>query len=319
MPGQAPIPKPSSAAWPPAPLPDAPADRRAVDFTAPPRLPAPAPARHTLDLPAPALSPWQQIERAWLGLTTPPLAQRALLHGWRADAPGEACPRCASTVGAFESDDEGCPACRNRRLPWSRCIRLAEYQGLLRRCICEVKFTAWRRLGRDLGRLLGARIIESLEHAGLSPAQAALVPVPSTFLRRLRRGIDHTHCIARGVRDVTGIPILPVLSRRHRPPQSALPLSRRATNVRDTMRARARDLSGLTVIVLDDVRTTGATMTEACRALRRIDAPNRPAHIWSAVLAVTPDERRRNDLHWRSQPDQPQPDQPAPQAPEPEA
>jgi len=43
-----------------------------------------------------------------------------------------------------------CPACRGKRLPWARAVRLGEYDGLLRDAIHEVKFTRWRTLGSDL-------------------------------------------------------------------------------------------------------------------------------------------------------------------------
>jgi predicted amidophosphoribosyltransferase len=198
-------------------------------------------------------------------------------------------------------DESGCPACRGKHLPWERFVRLGEYDGLLRRVVCETKFTAWRRLGRDIGRLLGAQLADAMERAGVNAADAVIVPVPTTFLRRVRRGIDHTWCIARGVRDVTGVPIVPGLSRRNTTPQASLPKTRRATNVRGSMSARGLDLSAKTVIVLDDVRTTGATMLEACRALRRGDKATRPIAVWALVAAVTPDDRRRRELGWRDE------------------
>lgn len=294
-----PILKPTSEPWPPRPLPDAPADRRGVDWTAPARL-ASASAG-SLDLPEVDVSWWGQIERAWLGLSVPPFAERAAMCGWRADAPGEACSRCGSSVGSFEADEDGCPECRDRRLPWSRCVRLGMYDGLLRRAICEVKFTSWRRLGREIGRLLGARLAEAMEREGVSPERTVIVPVPTPFWRRMSRGIDHTWCIARGVRDVTGARVVGGLARRGGRPQHTLPRSQRAANVRGSMRAKGVDLSGVTAIVLDDVRTTGATMLEACRALRRMDERRRPSQVWSAVVGVTPDERRRRDLKWREE------------------
>lgn len=179
-------------------------------------------------------------------------------------------------------------------------MRLGEYDGLLRRVICETKFTAWRRLGREVGRLLGAKLAEALEGAGVEASRAVIVPVPTTFWRRMQRGLDHTWCIARGVRDVTGVEIARGLARRHRVPQASLPRSARGANVRGSMQSRELDLSGKTVIVLDDVRTTGATMLEACRALQRGMKERRPERVWAGVVAVTPDSRRRRAVEWRA-------------------
>lgn len=274
-------------------------DQRGVDWTAPKRLGHGAPRGASLDVSPAQPSWWGQLERAWLGLTKPSFAERAALCGWRADAPGEACGRCGSSVGAYEADESGCPACRGKRLPWAKCVRLGEYDGLLRRVVCETKFTAWRRLGRDIGRLLGAQLADAMERAGVEASRAIIVPVPTTFWRRVHRGIDHTWCIARGVRDATGVEIVRGLARRHVTQQASLPKSQRSENVRGTMSQRGVDFSGRVVIVLDDVRTTGATMLEACRALRRGEKDRRPSEVWAAVAAVTPDARRKRELRWR--------------------
>src|SRR5947208_435705 len=64
------------------------------------------------------------IEEVWLGLSTPPLADRIAAAGWTPDPPDGYCARCGSTVGPYASGPDGCPACRSRRLPWERLIRL---------------------------------------------------------------------------------------------------------------------------------------------------------------------------------------------------
>jgi predicted amidophosphoribosyltransferase len=171
-------------------------------------------------------------------------------------------------------------------------VRLGEYDGLVRDVVHEVKFSAWRRLGSDAGQLLGRQLEPLLE--GVDRSRLVLVPVPSSLQRRLARGIDHTLVIARGVRRVTGGRIVRALKRRHRPSQVSLAMSDRKQNVSGTMRLRRGvDLSGKLVIVIDDVRTTGATMTEACRALGRGVGDRRPGEIWAAVLGVAVDIGRK--------------------------
>jgi predicted amidophosphoribosyltransferase len=239
-----------------------------------------------------ALSWWRTIETVWLGLTRASLAERAVDEGWMPDPLSAYCWRCATSVGAHEAIAEGCPACRERRLPWSRAVRLGEYTGLVREVVHEVKFTAWRRLGMDAGRLLGDQLLPLLERVDRN--NVVIVPVPSTFRRRMARGIDHTLVLSRGVRLVTGAPIARALQRRHRPSQVGLPMTERRQNVSGSMRLRrGTNLAGKLVIVLDDVRTTGATMTEACRALTRgIEPGSRPSEIWTAVLGVAAEAKR---------------------------
>lgn len=250
---------------------------------------------------------WHGIEVGLLGLTRAPWHLRAERDGWTPDAPRAFCPRCLASVGAFEAfASDGCPACRTSRVPWSTGVRLGEYRGLLRDAIHEIKFTAWRRLGSDLGLVLGQRLAHLLRERDIDPRRVVLVPIPTTFRRRLSRGIDHTLTLCRGVRRAVPAPIITALTRVHRPSQVSLPMSERSRNVRGTMRLSPRvDLSRRIVVLVDDVLTTGATMREAARAIRAgHEGPGGDANpfktqtseLWPAVLGVSPALGRRPAL-----------------------
>jgi len=168
-------------------------------------------------------------------------------------------------------------------------VRLGAFEGLLRDAIHEVKFTAWRRLGTDLGRMLGERLEDALERACVPIECVVLVPMPTTMRRRLARGIDHTTVLARGVRDVLGVPIVRAVAREHRPSQTHVPQSQRRDNVARSMRLRSGvDLSGHMVVIIDDVMTTGSTMGECARAIREGTRGEnaKPLDVWAAVLSV---------------------------------
>ncbi len=231
---------------------------------------------------------WSEFEFTWLGLSRPPLVERAKEASWQPDRPDQYCPRCGSDVGAFEVGPKGCPRCENRRLPWRHSVRLGSYEGLLRDFVHDVKFTAWKQLGLELGRLLGASIAAELDVHGVSRSDVVVVPVPPTLWRRLLRGVDHTELLARGVGEVLGVPVVQSLRRTHRPSQISVPLTVRKHNVRNSMRSRG-ELDGRVVVLVDDVRTTGATLGEACRALRAMPRVYSPVEIWACVLAVTPE------------------------------
>lgn len=282
------------------------------------RAPEPDPAsllpREEAGLP---ISIWSAIEHTWLGLASPPLAERSAAEGWHPDDPGAYCWRCGRSAGAFAVGADGCSECESTRVPWARVVRLGSYLPPLSALVREVKFTAFPRLGVDLGRLLGSAIASALREAvaegRLAPGpRVEIVPVPTSFRRRLARGIDHAAAIARGVAGVapTGETwrVRPDLSRSHRPSQLSVNPSGRARNVAGSMRPSARgqwrrnwsawrareslttpstgQVSRVTVLI-DDVMTTGATMREACRAYRLLYG-TADTELWAGVLAVTP-------------------------------
>lgn len=257
--------------WPPAPLADpTPADA------------APPQPRHTLlDL----------IETQFLGRTGVSFNHAARLSGWTPDHHTAAGPRCAGSVGPHEADGEGCSDCRTKRLPWDRALRLGPYSGDLRNAVLDLKFRAWRQTGTELGRSLGQRLAHTLHRAQIDPADAVLVPIPAHWSRRLRFGVDHTLVLARAASAASGVPTRRLLARRPGPSQLQVPTSSRAANAARAFRLRRRtQTSAKLLIVLDDVRTTGATLRAACRALRS-GCP--VESMWVITAGVTPSRNRR--------------------------
>lgn len=238
---------------------------------------------------------WSRIEREWLDPVALPLDRRAAEAGWLPDAPVRYCDRCGHDIGAYEAGEFGCAACARQRLPWQRFIRLGAYRPPLSDWICEVKFTRWRVLGLQLGRLLGKHIRDAgwLENA--STRRFVIVPVPTTFRRRLSRGIDHAAIIASGASIELGIPLIKALRRRHRPSQRAVPASERVRNVAGCFRcADPRAISDRHVILIDDVMTSGATLRGAARALSSTGGGIRTdCTVYVGVIAVTPEGDER--------------------------
>lgn len=227
---------------------------------------------------------FREFERTFMGVATASFEQRAAETGWLADDADAYCARCGHSVGPHEySEADGCSRCESKRLPWDRAVRLGAYNDLLRDAVLETKFTRWRHVGEQLGRRLGASLASALATRGHTPADAVLIPVPSSTRRRLMRGIDHALVIARGVKRATGIEIQRSLSARFGPTQVGTPSSRRDHNVSDRFRLkRGVDVSGRIAVLVDDVRTTGATLRTAARTL----AEAHPTSIWIATVAV---------------------------------
>jgi ComF family protein len=97
-----------------------------------------------------------------------------------------------------------------------------------------------------------------------------VIPVPLSRGRRRERGFNQAELVARAVAREAGLPLRArVLKKtKERPPQAGLSAAARRTNVQSAYRARLpRSLQGKTLLLVDDVLTTGATAEAAARAL----------------------------------------------------
>jgi len=235
---------------------------------------------------------WGRAEADLLGVRSVSFSRWARATGWRADGFGSFCWRCADSVGAYEVDGTGCGTCRERRLAWDRAARLGVYEGGLRAAVMELKFGKWRRTGAELGAALGDRLKDVMDAGGFGAGEVVVVPVPTSWRRRMERGIDHTGVLAAAAGREAGVRVVRGLGRRHTPAQVGLSATARAANIRGAFRVRTAlgRLEGVrAVVVLDDVRTTGATMTAACRSVRGVIG--RQVEIWALTVLVATDRR----------------------------
>jgi ComF family protein len=129
------------------------------------------------------------------------------------------------------------------------------------------KYQKLRLLGRELGRRLfaGLKSEESLWWGA-----SGLVPVPLHPRKKRSRGFNQSELLARELADRSGIPFLPELLKRIRsgPPQTTLSGEERRSNLRGAFAMKRRSsAAGLTLILVDDVFTTGATLTACSHTL----------------------------------------------------
>lgn len=189
------------------------------------------------------------------------------------------CPACTGLLlGAAPFDHRPTPAPAG--LP--PLTAAAAYDGVVRALLLAHKEHGRVGLAGPLGRALAAA-------AAPHGPGVVVVPVPSSRAAVRARGHDHARRLASGAARELGVRsaalLVPV---RAVADQSGLDAASRAGNLAGALAAR-RDLTGVEVLVVDDVVTTGATLAEAARALTAAGARVRGA----AVVAATPRRRRQ--------------------------
>lgn len=181
---------------------------------------------------------------------------------------------------ALEADLPICADCRGEEFEFDAARAYGVYRGNLRTAILRMKFQGRERLGLKLGGLLAARwhwVEENLDSE--SPL---LVPVPLHVSRQKERGFNQAELLAAGLRRELEKrrerqPIRPetraVRRTRVTIPQTGLSLRQRHENVRGVFSVVAPDrLSGREAVLVDDVMTTGATVSACAGALKRAGA-----------------------------------------------
>lgn len=134
------------------------------------------------------------------------------------------------------------------------------------------------------GTLSIAPALASRLGSAASATVDALIPMPLAAGRLRERGFNQAHELARLAGRRLGVPVFAHACRKvaDTAPQAALPWNERARNVRGAFVCDA-DLTGLSIAVVDDVMTTGATLGELARNLKRAGA----VHVSGWIVART--------------------------------
>jgi ComF family protein len=184
---------------------------------------------------------------------------------------GPTCPRCGARAHPSAATHGKCGACSGVKLWFDEAIALGEYDGLLRQWLLRMKHGQGDLLSLAVARLIWQHRRERL----IVRRPDVVVPVPMHWRRRWSRGTNSPAVMAEVLADRFGVPLAAGLLRRlrHTPPQSSLPPSERRANVRGVFKVRTGyHLEKANVLLVDDILTTGATCSEAARALKRAGA-----------------------------------------------
>jgi ComF family protein len=172
-----------------------------------------------------------------------------------------------------------CRACADQANGWGfdRARAAAVYEGPLRLAIQRFKYNRAEALGEPLGAFLANRcVVDGLlgDTSGIA-GYDAVVPVPIHPVRARSRGFNQALLLAAPVAGLLGAPLAPELVRRVRktPPQVGLTGDARRANPLNAFAVPAPDaVAGRRVLLIDDVFTTGATVSACAAALKAAGA-----------------------------------------------
>ena len=196
------------------------------------------------------------------------------------------CERCAIRLPVEQPGARICGRCLTTVPDFDATTTLADYVSPVDGMVLAMKFTARLDLADLFGRLLAHRLLaHRLSALSSAASDAIVIPVPLAFERVRQRGFNQSSHIARAFAVAAGRRLVldQLLRVRNTPPQLSLALKERRRNVRGAFSVQGK-LDGQSVFVVDDVMTTGSTLDEAARALKKAGA----VHVHNLIVARTP-------------------------------
>lgn len=192
---------------------------------------------------------------------------------------GPACPCCALPVSSASM----CGKCSGKRPAFDATQAAFTYAFPLDRLIQAYKYNGALSLAGWFAEAMLARRTDPVSRIEAD----LMIAMPLSRARQSERGFNHALEIARVLSRWSGIALGTRAVTRHRdtPAQATLPWSERESNVRGAFRCTS-EVAGRSVIVLDDVMTTGASLDELARTLKRGGA--RRVENWIVARTLPP-------------------------------
>ncbi|MDY2777686.1 MAG: phosphoribosyltransferase family protein [Collinsella sp.] len=197
--------------------------------------------------------------------------------------PTLSCARCGAPFGRML-----CTECRGAAAQVDRCLAAAVFEGPLPRIVRAYKDAGERRLARPIAEMLHdaashAEAVAPDRFGGLLSESDAIVFVPATGRAYRRRGFDHMELVSRQLALLSGVPCLDALIKHGSGDQRLLGREERLDASRGVYEV-ATDVGDMRLLLVDDVITTGATISACAAALgdagaARVDALTL-ARVW---------------------------------------
>lgn len=182
------------------------------------------------------------------------------------------CSKCGHELGPYVEEEGRCLNCRNVPLRFDRAIAAAHHRGVARQLALALKFQHRRENALPLGKLLATRLFET----DIIEEVQTIMPIPLHKQRVRMRGYNQAELIAEELARLTGLPMSNenLYRKINTPPQArGMSAASRRANVKGAFDIHKPEaVEKRTVLVIDDVMTTGATASECAATLKNAGA-----------------------------------------------
>ncbi len=189
------------------------------------------------------------------------------------------CTLCSAPIGIFNMPNiHGCPQCADRNLAFKKSLCLCAFNGAARDLTLELKYKTGAYAIYDM-----AKIAKKNDELKNYIRDAILVPVPLHRARLIKRKYNQSQLIATMLTlafPESNAKIIPILKRvRNTQTQTTFDKLKRAENIKDAFAVRkTKQISEFTkdtnIILVDDVMTSGATLSECAKVLKKSGLKN---------------------------------------------
>jgi len=192
---------------------------------------------------------------------------------------GDYCLRCGRDASKYAMLDVGCPNCQSEQIHFDAIARAGVYGGALRRMILAFKSADRIELDKRLGFLGDAALQGSSFYNDIE----LFVPVPLHWRRRFVRGYNQAAVIAGKLKHSAVKTSTELVRIRHTKTQASVKPAVRAANVAGAFAVRlGHNFAGKNICLVDDIKTSGATLNECAMTLKQAGA----SKVYALVLAV---------------------------------
>lgn len=183
------------------------------------------------------------------------------------------CPQCS-----LSSDGRTCGSCLTAPPSFDATTSLFTYDHPLDRLLQQYKYRESLQLANTFATMLHEKLLDNPGKIDL------IIPMPMHVKRLQERGFNQALEIAKIVSKLTKVPLDYNACQRVKltPPQASLPHKERSKNIRGVFHCQ-KDLTGLNIAIIDDVMTTGASLDELAKTLKKAGAE----HVECWVIART--------------------------------